>query len=316
LTYIYLHSKLRAAGSLDEELPVRFAAYRSDSGTGLAVALADGSFRGLGESDPAFPGRLEPLIAGGVGALRAAGKRLAEAPAIDPDSITWLPPLPHPGKIICVGLNYVNHSLESGFTPPAYPTIFARFASSLIGHGAAIQRPAASIQLDYEGEMVAVIGKSGRHIAKAQALAHVIGYSIFNDASIRDFQTKSPQWTVGKNFDGTGAFGPVFVTTDELPSGGRGLRLQTRLNGETVQNASTDDMIFDVASLISILSEAITLSPGDIIVTGTPSGVGMARKPQLFMKHGDVCEIELEGVGILRNIVADDVAQPAAAHGQ
>jgi acylpyruvate hydrolase len=286
---------------------VRFAAYQSDKGPGLAVALADGKFRGLAESDAGFPGTLPQLVAGGADALRAAGRQLAQAAEIDLGALAWLPPLPRPGKIICVGLNYVDHSLESGFTPPAYPTIFARFASSLIGHGAAIRRPLASTQLDYEGEMVAVIGKAGRHIARERALDHVIGYSIFNDASIRDFQTKSPQWTVGKNFDGTGAFGPVFVTADELPAGGKGLRIQTRLNGQTVQNATTDDMIFDVASLISILSEAITLSAGDIIVTGTPSGVGMARKPQLFMQDGDICEIELEGVGTLRNYIADEV---------
>jgi 2-keto-4-pentenoate hydratase/2-oxohepta-3-ene-1,7-dioic acid hydratase in catechol pathway len=139
----------------------------------------------------------------------------------------------------------------------------------------------------------------------------VIGYSIFNDASIRDFQTKSPQWTVGKNFDATGAFGPVLVTADEVPAGGKGLRIQTRLNGNTVQNATTADMIFDIASLISILSEAITLEPGDIIVSGTPSGVGMAHKPPLFMKHGDVCEVELEGIGSLRNPIEDEA--PAAA---
>jgi acylpyruvate hydrolase len=286
---------------------VRFAAYQSDKGPGLAVALADGKFRGLAESDAGFPGTLPQLVAGGDGALRAAGRQLAQAAEIDLGAVAWLPPLPRPSKIICVGLNYVDHSLESGFTPPAYPTIFARFASSLIGHGAAIRRPLASTQLDYEGEMVAVIGKAGRHIARERALDHVIGYSIFNDASIRDFQTKSPQWTVGKNFDGTGAFGPVFVTADELPAGGKGLRIQTRLNGQTVQNATTDDMIFDVASLISILSEAITLSAGDIIVTGTPSGVGIARKPQLFMQDGDICEIELEGVGTLRNYIADEV---------
>jgi 2-keto-4-pentenoate hydratase/2-oxohepta-3-ene-1,7-dioic acid hydratase in catechol pathway len=136
----------------------------------------------------------------------------------------------------------------------------------------------------------------------------VIGYSIFNDASIRDFHTKSPQWTVGKNFDSTGAFGPVFVTADELPTGGRGLKIQTRLNGQVVQSATTADMIFDVASLIAILSEAITLNPGDIIVSGTPSGVGMARKPQLFMKHGDTVEVEIEGIGILRNPIEDEVA--------
>jgi acylpyruvate hydrolase len=293
---------------------VRFAAYRSMRGPGLAIALPDGEFRGIDESDAMFPGRLADLIAEGMPALQAAGERLARGRRVDPQSVEWLPPISAPGKIICVGLNYVDHSIESGFVPPTYPTLFARFSTSLIGHGAAIRRPEASIQLDYEGEMVAIIGKAGRHIAPSQALSHVAGYSIFNDASIRDFQTKSPQWTVGKNFDGTGSFGPIFVTADELPPGGKGLRIQTRLNGQIVQNASTSDMIFDVASLISIISEAITLEPGDILVTGTPSGVGMARKPQLFMKHGDVCEVELEDVGILSNVVADDVVAAQAVN--
>jgi len=138
------------------------------------------------------------------------------------------------------------------------------------------------------------------------ALDHVIGYSIFNDASVRDYQKKAPQWTIGKNFDGTGAFGPYLVTADELPRGGKGLHIQTRLNGQVVQDASTNDMVFSIASLISILSEAITLSPGDVIVSGTPAGVGMARKPPLFMKHGDVCEVEIEGIGMLRNPVQDE----------
>ncbi|WP_095081100.1 fumarylacetoacetate hydrolase family protein [Mesorhizobium sophorae] len=293
---------------------MRFAVYKSPRGPGLAIALPAGEFRGIDESDAMFPGRLEELIAEGTQALQAAGERLASGRRIDPQAVEWLPPLSAPGKIICVGLNYVDHSIESGFVPPNYPTLFARFSTSLIGHGAAIRRPEASIQLDYEGEMVAIIGKAGRHIAPGKALSHVAGYSIFNDASIRDFQTKSPQWTVGKNFDGTGSFGPIFVTSDELPPGGKGLRIQTRLNGQVVQNASTSDMIFDVASLISIISEAITLEPGDILVTGTPSGVGMARKPQLFMKHGDVCEVELEDVGILSNVVADDVITAQAVN--
>ena len=157
--------------------------------------------------------------------------------------------------------------------------------------------------------MVAVIGGGGRHIPEESALNHVIGYSIFNDASIRDFQKKAPQWTMGKNFDGTGAFGPYLVTSDELPSGGEELHIQTRLNGTVVQDASTSDMVFGIARLISILSEAITLSPGDIIVSGTPAGVGMARNPPLYMKHGDVCEIEIEGIGILRNTVEDEGAE-------
>ncbi|BAV51256.1 ureidoglycolate lyase [Mesorhizobium loti] len=293
---------------------MRFAAYKSSRGPGLAIALPAGEFRGIDASDAMFPGWLAELIAEGTPALQAAGEKLACGRKIDAKSVEWLPPIARPGKVICVGLNYVDHSIESGFVPPTYPTLFARFSTSLIGHGAAIRRPEASIQLDYEGEMVAVIGKAGRHIAPAQALSHVAGYSIFNDGSIRDFQTKAPQWTVGKNFDGTGSFGPIFVTADELPPGGKGLRIQTRLNGEIVQNASTDDMIFDVVSLISIISEAITLEPGDILVTGTPSGVGVARKPQLFMKHGDICEVELEGVGILSNVVADDVIAAQAVN--
>jgi 2-keto-4-pentenoate hydratase/2-oxohepta-3-ene-1,7-dioic acid hydratase in catechol pathway len=144
--------------------------------------------------------------------------------------------------------------------------------------------------------MVAVIGKGGRHISEDDALEHMIGYSIFNDASVCDYQKKAPQWTMGKNFDGSGAFGPYLVTADELPRGGKGLRIQTRLNGTMVQDASTDDMVFSVAKLISFLSEAITLSPGDILVSGTPAGVGVARTPPLFMKDGDVCEVEIEKV--------------------
>lgn len=290
---------------------MRFAAYTTQQGLGLAVAAPTGDFHGLLESDPTFPGRLEGLIVGGQSGLQAAAARLLRGGPVDLDTVDLQPPLPHPGKIVCVGLNYVDHSIESGFVVPIYPTIFARFASSLIGHGAAIVRPTASRQLDYAGEMVAVIGKGGRHIARSKALDHVIGYSIFNDASIRDFQTKSPQWTVGKNFDATGAFGPFFVTADELPPGGKGLHIQTRLNGQVVQDATTADMIFDVAAIISILSEAITLSPGDILVTGTPSGVGKARKPPLFMKSGDVCEVELENVGILRNKIEDEIVAPA-----
>lgn len=285
---------------------MRFAVFQSDRGRGLAAGTPQGGLRGLLETEKGFPGRLSQLVAGGRAMVEAAGKRLLGGSEIDPEAVTWLPPLEAPSKIICVGLNYVDHSLESGFVPPTYPTIFARFASTLIGHGTPIQRPRASVQLDYEGEMVAVIGKGGRHIPAARALDHIGAYSVFNDASIRDYQTKSPQWTVGKNFDATGAFGPSLVSADELPAGGKGLRIRTRLNGMTVQDASTSDMIFDVATLVVLLSEAITLAPGDLIVSGTPAGVGMARKPQLFMKHGDTCEVEIEGIGLLRNAVVDE----------
>ena len=285
---------------------MRFASFRIGEQEGLAAAGPNGQFHGLRSGDAGYPGSLDGLIRKGRAALDGAAAVVQKGSVIDLDQVRLLPPVSAPGKIICVGLNYVDHSIESGFVVPTYPTIFARFTSSLMGAGAPIIRPTVSTQLDYEGEMVAVIGKGGRHIEEDVALDHVIGYSIFNDASVRDFQTKSPQWTVGKNFDSTGAFGPYLVTADELPPGGKGLHIQTRLNGVVVQDASTDSMVFTVARLISTLSEAITLSPGDIIVSGTPAGVGMARKPQLFMKHGDVCEVEIEGIGILRNKVEDE----------
>jgi acylpyruvate hydrolase len=285
---------------------MRFAAFSNGEQEGLAAVGPNGQFHGLMSGDAGYPGSLDILIRKGRAALDAAAEVLGKGFAIDLDQVTLLPPLSAPGKIICVGLNYVDHSIESGFVVPAYPTIFARFTSSLIGAGASIVRPKVSTQLDYEGEMVAIIGTGGRHIAEDDALDHVIGYSIFNDGSVRDYQTKSPQWTVGKNFDSSGAFGPYLVTADELPAGAKGLHIQTRLNGAVVQDASTDDMVFSVAQLISILSEAISISPGDIIVSGTPAGVGMARKPPLFMKHGDVCEVEIEGMGILRNKVEDE----------
>jgi acylpyruvate hydrolase len=284
---------------------MRFTVFSDGGREGIAASCSNGEFRGLRSGDELYPGPLDALICRGRGALDAAGSLLLSSPVVDLNRVTLLPLLV-PGKIICVGLNYVDHSLESGFTPPGYPTIFIRFASSLVGAGAPIIRPRVSTQLDYEGELVAVIGCGGRHIPEESALNHVIGYSIFNDASIRDFQIKAPQWTMGKNFDGTGAFGPWLVTADELPPGGRGLHIRTCLNGAVVQDASTSDMVFDISRLISILSEAITLSPGDIIVSGTPAGVGMARNPPLFMKHGDVCSVEIEGIGVLRNTVEDE----------
>ena len=285
---------------------MRFAAYEIRGRRGLAVAGADGRFHGRETTET-----LSSHVGEGIDGILAFGLELLRHPEVDLDGAELLPPLPNPPKILCIGLNYADHSAESGFKVPNYPTVFGRFSSSLIGHGAPIVRPRQSEQLDYEGEFVAVIGRGGRDIAKHRALEHVVAYSLFNDASIRDYQFKAPQWTVGKNFDGTGAFGPWLVTADELPPGCAGLRLQTRLNGEVVQDASTDDLVFDVATLVSTLSEAFTLEGGDVIVTGTPSGVGLARKPPLWMKAGDVCEVELEGLGVLRNPVADQAAGPA-----
>ena len=284
---------------------MKFLSFKQGQQQGLAVADGAG-FKGLMAGDANYPGSLSALVMQGPKAFKTAGQTLLKGAAIDLAHITYLPPFENPGKIICIGLNYVDHSLESGFAVPTYPAIFSRFASSMIGHGAPIVRPKVSMQLDYEGELVAVIGKAGRHIAKADALSHVAGYSICNDASVRDYQFKSAQWTIGKNFDNTGPFGPVFVTADALPPGAAGLQLQTRLNGVVVQSASTSSLIFDVATLVSLLSEAVCLLPGDIIVTGTPSGVGLARKPPLWMKHGDVCEVEIEGIGTLTNPIHDE----------
>jgi acylpyruvate hydrolase len=288
---------------------MRFITYLGADGEGIAIASSEG-YRGLPVAS--LGADLKQLLAGGDAALVEAAARLAMSEVLDLDEVQLLPPIPAPDKIICIGLNYVDHSKESGFEPPAYPTVFARYATSLVGHGAPIVRPRCSDQLDYEGELAVIIGLGGRHISEVDALNHVGGYSVFNDGSIRDYQFKSPQWTVGKTFDHTGGFGPELVTPDELPRGCKGLRLETRLNGEVVQDASIDDLIFDVARLISILSEAITLASGDVIVSGTPAGVGLARKPPLWMKPGDVCEVEVERLGRLVNRIAQEGVSSAA----
>ena len=272
-------------------------------GTGIITSLNATIAKVSWAGTPAYVGSLDALVKSGNAALQAAGAKLLSGEEVSLADVELLAPLRSPGKIICVGLNYADHSAESGFATPTYPAIFSRYASSLMGAGAPMLRPKVSEQLDYEGELAVVIGKGGRHIAKESALEHVLGYSVFNDGSVRDFQFKSAQWTMGKNFDNTGAFGPALVTADELPAGAKGLKLQTRLNGQVVQNANIDDMIFDVATLISLLSVAHALEPGDVIVSGTPAGVGLARKPPLWMKPGDVCEVEIERVGLLRTPV-------------
>ena len=278
---------------------MRFVLYRLHGNVALGALKQDVLFGAKAGS--VAPPDLQSLLAAGQEAMQKAYDSLLQGEEIDPSEIEYLPPLPYPEKIICLGLNYKDHAAESGFEPPKYPALFGRFPSSLIGHAAPIVRPRVSHQLDYEGELVAVVGKPGRDIPVERALEHVAGYSIFNDASIRDYQFKSPQWTIGKNFDGTGAFGPAFVSADELEPGAKGLRLRTRLNGVELQSASTTDMIFDVATQISLMSEAMLLKPGDVFVTGTPSGVGAAREPKIFMKPGDVCEVEIEGIGLLSN---------------
>ena len=246
-----------------------------------------------------------------AGALPAVAEAVAQAPAaarFAADSVRLLPPIPRPPKILCVGLNYRSHAQETGLPIPEYPIVFARYPASLVGAGEALVRPAASTQFDYEVELVAVIGSGGRHIPRPQALTHVAGYTVCNEGSVRDYQFKASQWTLGKNFDASGSIGPEIVTADELPPGAAGLRLQCRLNGATLQDGNTDDLIFDVATLVAEISAVMTLEAGDLIITGTPPGVGFVRKPPVWMKPGDTCEVEIEGIGVLRNPVVSETA--------
>ena len=272
----------------------------------LGIAADEGSgWHGLTQRDSGFPGTLPELIAQGADLLRI-GRALGQSPAIDLNTVRLLPPVPVPPKILCVGLNYDDHLEESGLKKPEYPEIFARFATSLVAHQEPIRRPRESTALDYEAELAVVIGKPGRRISQERALEHVAGYSLFNDATVRDFQLRTPQWTMGKNFDGTGSFGPWLVTPDAVPPGARGLRIQGRLNGRVMQDARTDQLIFSVQALIELISVAISLERGDVIITGTPGGVGAARKPPVFMGHGDVFEVEIDRLGVLTNSVQDD----------
>jgi acylpyruvate hydrolase len=270
------------------------------------IAADEGSgWHGLTQMDSGFPGTMPELIAQGADLLHI-GRNLGQSRAIDLNAVRLLPPVPAPPKILCVGLNYNDHLEESGLKKPAYPEIFARFATSLIGHQAPIRRPRESIEFDYEAELAVVIGKPGRRIPRERALDHVAGYSLFNDATVRDFQLRTQQWTLGKNFDGTGSFGPWLVTPDAVPPGASGLRIQGRLNNRVMQDARTDRLIFSVPELIEMMSVAMSLERGDVIITGTPGGVGAARKPPIFMQPGDIFEVEIEGIGVLTNPVQED----------
>ena len=241
------------------------------------------------------------LIAAGRAAIASTAQRLPLA------ALTFAPLVPEPGKTICLGLNYFDHAKEGGRDKPEYPWFFYRGKSSLLGHGQPGLLPKASAKFDYEAELAVVIGQTvPRHVSQADALQYVFGYTVFNDMSVRDFQKRTPQWTIGKNFDGTGGFGPVLVTADELAPGATGLRIQSRLNGQVMQDANTSDMIFSVAETIQLLAECMTLEPGDTIIMGTPAGVGQARTPPVWMKAGDVIEIEIEQIGVLRNPIMNE----------
>jgi 2-keto-4-pentenoate hydratase/2-oxohepta-3-ene-1,7-dioic acid hydratase in catechol pathway len=225
--------------------------------------------------------------------------------------ITYALPVARPGKIVCLGLNYLEHVKEGSQRDniPQFPTIFLRVLTSIVPHETPIVRPRVSETLDYEAELIVVIGKRAKHLSKNDALSCIAGYSCGNEGSVREFQRKTTQWDMGKNFDRTGAFGPWMVTADELPPGGKGLKIESRLNGKVMQSDNTDNMMFPVPETLAYITQGITLEPGDILLTGTPSGVGHARKPPVWMKAGDVCEIEIEGIGVLRNPIEDERAR-------
>ena len=291
---------------------MRLVSFAQNDGPRLGVRLGD-VLIDLSQVDDSLPRDMIAFLAGGQDAFDAVRTAVENAPTAAQmrfSSVKLLPVVPRPGKIVCVGLNYVDHAVEiSPRNLPDHPTFFARLASTLVAHNEPLLRPAVSTKLDFEGELAVIIGKPGRLVSKSQALAHVGGYALFNEGSVRDYQFRTSQWFLGKNFDATGAFGPELCTPDELPPGANGLLLCTRVNGELVQEAATSDMLFPVPALIAALSEAMTLVPGDVIVTGTPSGVGFARKPPCYLKPGDVCEIELESYGVLRNPVADALGE-------
>ena len=284
---------------------MKLATYYRDGQTRLGLVDGD-SLIDLHTLCPEIPGDLRAALVQGCD-FQAASRAAAAAPACSrmPLSQVRLAPLvPQPGKMICLGLNYFDHAKEGGREKPEYPWFFLRCSSSLLGQGDAVTLPRVSDRLDYEAELAVVIGsRVPRHVRQADALGHVFGYSCFNDVSVRDYQKRTPQWTIGKIFDGTGPLGPYLVTRDELPAGAGGLRIQCRVNGAVMQDASTGDMIWGVAETISLLSEAVTLEPGDVIAMGTPAGVGQSRQPPVWLRAGDRVEVEIEGIGTLRNEV-------------
>lgn len=278
--------------------------------TGPTIGVRDGNqVIDLSKAAPDLPTDMVGLLEGGDDALakaKSASVQAGDDCKLEFSSLKLLPPIPRPGKIICIGRNYAAHAAEGGAETPTYPEIFYRGPTTLIAHGDPIIRPKCSDKLDFEAELVVVIGKKAKHISEADAGSVIAGYSLFNEGTLRDYQRKSSQWTIGKNFDNTGPFGPEIVTSDEVPEGAKGLRIQSRLNGQIMQDANTDDLVFTIHNLIYRLTECMTLEPGDIIVSGTPAGVGYARTPPVFMKPGDVIEVEVDGIGILSNTIEDE----------
>ncbi|KQX17587.1 MULTISPECIES: fumarylacetoacetate hydrolase family protein [unclassified Sphingomonas] len=277
---------------------MKLQSFERDGRPGWGIAEGDG-IRDMTDRLPGI-GSLRDLLR--QDALEAARAAAPSAPLIAADAVRLLPVIPDPVKILCCGLNYHEHRIESHSPEVGHPTLFVRFADSQIGHGAAIEHPAETRKLDYEAELAVVIGTGGRRISRDAAMDHVAGYACYNDVSVRDWQKHTTQMTPGKNFPATGPFGPWLVTRDEIADLAP-LRIRCRVNGTVMQDAHLGDMIFDVPRLIEYISTFTPLSPGDVILTGTPGGVGFRRDPQLFLKPGDRVEVEIEKVGLLVNPV-------------
>ncbi|MGI6415024.1 MAG: fumarylacetoacetate hydrolase family protein [Thermoguttaceae bacterium] len=284
---------------------MRLVSFRADGAGRIGILRGDRVFD-LGKTDPGLPRCMKTLLEMGAEGLRRAAIAAEGAiEAIPSHQVDLLPPVPQPEKIICVGLNYADHAAETGIRPPREPVIFNKLPTTLRASGDPIVLPELSREVDYEAELVVVIGAGGRAIPRDKALAHVAGYTCGNDVSARDWQKGKPggQWLLGKSFDSFAPTGPALVTADEVGDAGK-LRIKCRLNGRLVQDSCTDQLIFPVAELIAYVSSVATLKPGDLIFTGTPPGVGMARTPPLYLRAGDLVEVEIERVGLLRNRVA------------
>lgn len=279
---------------------MKIISFRDSNGDSFGVVDDDGGVVDVGRKGP-YPTLRAALTADGLDEVAALAEGVA--PDTTMDDVTLLPVVPDPDKIVCAGMNYKDHVAEFDREMPEHVTLFARLRNTLVAHGDDIVRPTVSDNFDFEGELVLIIGKGGRHIAEADVLSHIAGYTCFLDGSVRDYQRHSV--TAGKNFHRTGPLGPWMVTADEIPDPAA-LELTTRLNGEVVQNATTDLLIYSIPNIVSYISDLTPLEPGDVIATGTPAGVGNGRTPKLFMKAGDVIEVEISSIGTLRNTVVDE----------
>ncbi|WP_435020619.1 fumarylacetoacetate hydrolase family protein [Tundrisphaera sp. TA3] len=283
---------------------MRLVTVRTDRGP-RACGVRGGRYVDLCDADPGLPATVRGLLAEGAEGLRRAGAAVASGTTTyDPATVEHLAPVPDPAKIVCLGMNYRDHAAEVGAEPPAEPILFSKYATALIGHGASIVLPRCSDVVDYEAELVVVIGRGGKDIPEARAYDHVGGYAAGHDVSARDWQLRKPgrQWMAGKTFDTFAPVGPWLVTADEVPDP-HALGIRLRLNGETMQDSKTSQLIFRVDAVVAHLSRLFTLEPGDLIFTGTPPGVGMARKPPVWLRPGDAVEVEIDGLGTLRNPV-------------